>query len=561
MATNPILSELNSLSPGAKAALANAHQTGTSQAAAQGAPAAPLGMPAAGAPPAAPAIGLAPKSAAPTPQGSLRMTPGSQSAPPQALKIPDSIPSARNATYLQGLEDAPATMRIPDASVASIGMPAANMPSIKAPRGTLQGDSEYYSQQLDKKPALESVYGGITGSKFGQDHPIMGRVLGALGQIPATAADVVLSGAFPGAGRVVPGTTVKHALDLNRGSAQISQDVANDEKQAEAQQQRALTAEANTRIAAVPGNMQLQQQQLAADLAEHGLGLDASGRVSPLSEDQLTPELRAKLAGQWEAVPGMLSMNGEPLEYNKQTGMYRAAPGIGQVQPLKQPGESAAQDDQKYEALVAKSIEGQQLSPEDRAFVKAYRDRKTLGQQVTNFYANQRDQGKQDLSARQAVFKAYQPVLDSAERLNVMAKNYEDAVNDHNQQAMLSLLANHLGMTMGLQKGARLSRDIIQEAQQSMPYLQGLKAKFDKDGYLQGVTLSPEQMHQMVDLGRERYTEDVTKARNESQYLGATDDGPARTPNSSVINQYIHMAGGDAAKAKQLAAQDGWTVK
>lgn len=162
---------------------------------------------------------------------------------------------------------------------------------------------------------------------------------------------------------------------------------------------------------------------------------------------------------------------------------------------------------------------------------------------------------------KSSILKEYQPSLDSAERFNVMTKNYEDAIKHHDQQAMLSLLANHLGMTMGLQKGSRLTRDIIHEAQQSRPWLQGLKAQFDKDGYLSGVTLTPEQMRQMVDLGRGRFSEDTVKARNTSRYLGATDDGPERTPSKVTINYYLGLANGDAAKAKELAAQDGWTVK
>jgi hypothetical protein len=161
---------------------------------------------------------------------------------------------------------------------------------------------------------------------------------------------------------------------------------------------------------------------------------------------------------------------------------------------------------------------------------------------------------------KQGLLKLYQPGLDSAERFNVMSKNYEDAIKSHDQQAMLSLLANHLGMTMGLQKGARMTKDIVQEAQQSRPWLQGMQAKFDKDGYLSGVTLSPEQMRQMVDLGRERFAEDMTKANNEAGYMGAAGEGPARTPNKSTINHYMALAGGDVNKAKELAARDGWTV-
>jgi hypothetical protein len=168
---------------------------------------------------------------------------------------------------------------------------------------------------------------------------------------------------------------------------------------------------------------------------------------------------------------------------------------------------------------------------------------------------------KEELAQKQQVFKTYQPVMDSAERMNVMTKNYEDAVKNHNQQAMLSLLYNHMGMTMGLQKGARMTQQLISEAQQSQPWLQGIKAKFDKDGVLTGVVLSPPQMRDMVSLAQDRYKEDVGKARNEAGYLGATDDGPKRTPGAATINYYVGLANGDAQKAKQLAAEDGWSVK
>jgi hypothetical protein len=169
--------------------------------------------------------------------------------------------------------------------------------------------------------------------------------------------------------------------------------------------------------------------------------------------------------------------------------------------------------------------------------------------------------GIQKPGVQKDILKAYQPAMDSGERYNVMAKNYEDATQNHDQQAMLSLLANHLGMTMGLQKGARLTKDIIQEAQQSRPWLQGLAAKFDSNGYLSGVNLTQGQMDQMVNLGRERFSEDVTKAHSAAQYLGATDDGPARIPGAATVRRYVALAGGDPKKAKQLAAADGWTIK
>ncbi len=166
-------------------------------------------------------------------------------------------------------------------------------------------------------------------------------------------------------------------------------------------------------------------------------------------------------------------------------------------------------------------------------------------------------EAKQD---RATIYKTYTPVMDSAERFNVMAKNYEDAVKNHDQQAMLSLLYNHMGMTMGLQKGAKMTQDLIREAQRTQPWLQGMVAKFDSNGYLSGVTLSKPQMLEMVQNAQGRYQEDVVKARNEAGYLGSKDDGPARTPNASTVNYYMGKAGGDMAKAKQMAADDGWTV-
>jgi hypothetical protein len=126
---------------------------------------------------------------------------------------------------------------------------------------------------------------------------------------------------------------------------------------------------------------------------------------------------------------------------------------------------------------------------------------------------------------------------------------------------MLSLLANHLGMTMGLQKGARMNQALIEEAMKTRPWLQGMASKFDKNGYLSGVTLTPDQMRQMVNLARERFSEDVHKGKSEAEFQGYQGDGPERTPNASTINHYTALANGDPAMAKALAREDGWTVK
>lgn len=169
----------------------------------------------------------------------------------------------------------------------------------------------------------------------------------------------------------------------------------------------------------------------------------------------------------------------------------------------------------------------------------------------------QPDGERKDLAAG---LKAYTPALDSAQRMNIMTKNYEDAVKHHDQQAMLSLLANHLGMTMGLQKGARLNQAIIAEAEKSRPWLQGMVAKFDSDGYLSGLTLTPAQMQQMVNLGRESFAESMVKARSEAEYQNI-HEGPKRVPGTATMNFYLGQTGGDVSRAKAMAAADGWSVQ
>ncbi len=186
---------------------------------------------------------------------------------------------------------------------------------------------------------------------------------------------------------------------------------------------------------------------------------------------------------------------------------------------------------------------------------------------AANRAANESNKDKASaMKERQEVAKIYADPLQSSERYNIMTSNLEKALPEseggkNDQQAQLSLLANHLGMTMGLQKGARLTKDIINEAAKSQPWVAGIKAKFDKDGYLSGLTLGPDQMKSMVDLARERYREDVMKARSLGKYAGAEDDGPDRTPSTSTMHYYLKLSGGDVSKAKQLADEDGWTVK
>lgn len=107
-------------------------------------------------------------------------------------------------------------------------------------------------------------------------------------------------------------------------------------------------------------------------------------------------------------------------------------------------------------------------------------------------------------------------------RYNSMNSSYPSALKG-DQQAMLNLLTNHLGMTMGMQKGARITQAILNEAQNSTPWLAGVKAKFDSRGYLSGLTLTPDQMKSMMDLAVESRKNAWQTAKQAGEQAGVAD--------------------------------------
>lgn len=165
--------------------------------------------------------------------------------------------------------------------------------------------------------------------------------------------------------------------------------------------------------------------------------------------------------------------------------------------------------------------------------------------------------GAEDFKHKQAALKIAEPALGADFRLVQMRKNEQDALKG-DQQAMLSLLTNHIGMTLGLQKGARITRDILREAEQSTPWLQGLIAHFDDRGYLSGVALTPQQMRQMVNLAEDQDENAWNRANSEAKYLGV--DLPERIASprqqqqsgpkaGDVIDGYKFKGGNPADKA------------
>ncbi len=140
--------------------------------------------------------------------------------------------------------------------------------------------------------------------------------------------------------------------------------------------------------------------------------------------------------------------------------------------------------------------------------------------------------------------KIYEPAMGADFRLSQMQENLKDALKG-DQQAMLSLLTNHIGMTLGLQKGARITKDILHEAQDSAPWLQKVAAKFDDRGYLSGVTLTPDSMRQMVKLGVNQRKLAWDRADSEAEFAGVTG-----RPKSTVKEQESSNAPPAGAKVR-----------
>jgi hypothetical protein len=132
------------------------------------------------------------------------------------------------------------------------------------------------------------------------------------------------------------------------------------------------------------------------------------------------------------------------------------------------------------------------------------------------------------------VGKAKDDYEDAVSRYNVMQQNYEEAIRDPgNQQAMLSLLTNHIGMTLGAQKGGRITQAILNEAIASGYVDERVEAHFGPDGVMTGVVLTPRQMKQMVGLGQNMMQQKVRKLEEMETYFHVPAGGNGPSPSSN----------------------------
>ena len=179
------------------------------------------------------------------------------------------------------------------------------------------------------------------------------------------------------------------------------------------------------------------------------------------------------------------------------------------------------------------------LNPHSKALLEAGQG---AYEKSTSDALQQRLKGYETLTAPKWAQLGLQQAKNAAQIYDVAGEadwRYERMTQDAksslegNQQAMVSLLTNHIGMTLGLQRGARITKDMLNEARQSTPWLQGVEAKFSDDGYLSGVTLAPQQIGQMLDLSRSQRDLVWDQVRAKAKQESGLTKVPARETTST----------------------------
>jgi hypothetical protein len=197
---NPVLTEIQGLSPEAKGALQMAgHQMAT--------------------PPVDPGVGQ------PSQVGRLL---------PQDAGSPPPMASPHMAT---------------GQAVPTLTAPPA--PSVIGERGTVSGDTAARTSLLNSGPPVDSIYHNVSNSGFGQAHPFLGKLLGGIAEVGGKIGDTLANGA-PGIAREIPGTTQNYNMKLGRINTSLTQDEANAGKEAQTANLGATTQHENAETAGLP---------------------------------------------------------------------------------------------------------------------------------------------------------------------------------------------------------------------------------------------------------------------------------------------------------------------
>ena len=111
------------------------------------------------------------------------------------------------------------------------------------PIGSVMGDTAERSRLLAEKPGVENIAHDVEGSRIGQAHPFLGKLLGGVAEGAGMVGDTLLHAAAPGLERTIPGTEGNYARNLGRADTALTQDENNAEKEAQTGDLQSQTAE------------------------------------------------------------------------------------------------------------------------------------------------------------------------------------------------------------------------------------------------------------------------------------------------------------------------------
>lgn len=115
-----------------------------------------------------------------------------------------------------------------------------------------------------------------------------------LGQISAKIGNIAGDVLDPRAMALIPGTDLHRALVHVQNVQELAGLQAQDAAARQQQSEEDLRSAQAANLASEP---QRQRDQLNAQLAEHGLQIGDDGKIAPVSEENLSPALRAQIAG------------------------------------------------------------------------------------------------------------------------------------------------------------------------------------------------------------------------------------------------------------------------
>ena len=357
--------------------------------------------------------------------------------PPGMIGLPSwMLPTGGQPSPTVGVTQNPAPTPTPQPAAAPA--PAAPPP--------LPGSAEL-ARLTQRSPASMLPGGGYDITKD-QSQPGDRQIHNPFLRTAATIGDALLSTFAPRAAAVIPGNATHHAaLVSNAENAVASQENEREEARKAA---AAPAAVADTESQTALRNAQAQkalngedkEQDPEKDAYKYYTS-PAGGSLNPADAYAKILAVKAgsglpkdeKIAPEVEAYKSLIAQGKSPED------AYAAVKQLGQTDKP----DTGAQDDQKYEGIIAKQLQGQKLTPEETAAKGAYEKRKTLGAVTTNVFAGQREDRKEANTSDKETETAKGKLKDTFRKEFSGVQSQLDSIQD----ARNELASNPVGQSLG----------------------------------------------------------------------------------------------------------------